>query len=721
MVSGSLLVHAVGLLTAYTLYGLLQERIMRGSYGPANQRFTSSSVLIVVNRIFSIATALVILFTRKDTSPIGIENQPRAQERWRRLYPASPLLAYAAVAIFNFLSTTSQYEALKYVSYTTQSLAKCAKMVPVLLVGAVIHKKTHRPNEWIAGAVILLGCAAYLFSQPPHVSTSTHQHSAPAEDASSLEALLGALCLAGYLFFDGLVSTTQEKVFGKNPSVSDPFGSESPVLDQMIWTNVFALSIALVTSILTTATGNVKHDVYMLFTTPALVRDVCAFSAASAVGLAILLNTIASFDALTASLIMTIRQFLSIVLNAGVYGNFSSVGVVGWMGVAWVASGVYIKMKRVDLPTPGSGGKNSNTDGPPVVQKVTIRHISQYIVPITLPVILGLSSNFLILHQSSSLLSRRAQIRIEGGVWDAEMHSLVGPECEHSADTSTYNTTVKTGLVTFPRSGNSYLRSLVERSTGYRTSSVYCDPGLQQTFVGECDRTARFLVKTHFPSLPQDRSPGDQDHYKNFDQAVHLIRNPFDAVASWWHMEYAESTSAVQNHEGKVELEGGEFDPGDRPRLIEFAKKWRNHALYWQQAPIRTHTVRYEDLRRDTIPQMMSLLPFLLPPDDRPSLERVTCLAEKVNKLNPYKSRKMGAFSAWSSFYPSLRMEILYITRRPFCAHGYLPLLLEAVGEENVPELKGFCDRISFDMSADGYYVDDARKEDVWDVGDIGQ
>ena len=71
-----------------------------------------------------------------------------------------------------------------------------------------------------------------------------------------------------------------------------------------------------------------------------------------------------SQDALTASLIMTTRQFLSIILNAGafstlceliraitdkasyagIFGNFRTVGLVGWMGVAWVASGIYIKM-----------------------------------------------------------------------------------------------------------------------------------------------------------------------------------------------------------------------------------------------------------------------------------------------------------------------------------------------------------------------------------------
>ena len=45
---------------------------------------------------------------------------------------------------------------------------------------------------------------------------------------------MGALLLCGYLFFDGLTSTTQERMFGKAKSSDEPFSSSSPVLDQMV-------------------------------------------------------------------------------------------------------------------------------------------------------------------------------------------------------------------------------------------------------------------------------------------------------------------------------------------------------------------------------------------------------------------------------------------------------------------------------------------------------
>ncbi|KAI5478733.1 adenosine 3'-phospho 5'-phosphosulfate transporter 1 [Pseudohyphozyma bogoriensis] len=405
MVSISLALHAGGLIFIYSLYGILQERIMKGNYD--GERFTSSSLLILCNRVFSIAVGVGILYYKSRGTP---------GEFRERLKPKSSFYAYAAVAVFNFLSTTCQYEALKYVSYTTQSLAKCAKMVPVLVVGYVVYKKSHKVKEWVAGGVILLGCATYLFAQPP-----VSKHPAKHTDDSALGAALGTLFLMGYLFFDGLVSTTQEKVFGKNPSSSDPFGSESPVLDQMIYTNLFAGLIALASALLTNVTGTLMPNVGLLLSSPRLLWDVCVFSGASAVGLIVLLNTIASYGALTSSLIMTTRQFLSILINAGVFGNFGSVSLLGWMGVGWVASGIWIKMnKKFDPPKPPKGAATARVEAEyrdaepkdeemqalavemddlasdglePVPTKLKPKmgqYIEQYVIPILVPVFVAL-------------------------------------------------------------------------------------------------------------------------------------------------------------------------------------------------------------------------------------------------------------------------------------------------------------------------------------------
>ena len=178
----------------------------------------------------------------------------------------------------NFLSTSCQYEALKFVSFTTQSLAKCAKMVPVLLVGTLVYKKSHSAKQWISAAVVTVGCGIYLFSNPP-----TPKHGAALVDkADFFSAAMGAVLLIGYLFFDGLTSTTQERVFGKSASSSDPFGPQSPVLDQMLYVNFFAVVISVLVSAASSVSGTLAPSLWLLLNTPALVIDVLLLSATAA-------------------------------------------------------------------------------------------------------------------------------------------------------------------------------------------------------------------------------------------------------------------------------------------------------------------------------------------------------------------------------------------------------------------------------------------------------
>ena len=48
----------------------------------------------------------------------------------------------------------------------------------------------------------------------------------------------------------------------------------------------------------------------------------------------------------------------------------------------------------------------------------------------------------------------------------------------------------------YPRSGNTFTRLLIERATGWHTSSLYCDRELARAFDGECARRKTdFLVK----------------------------------------------------------------------------------------------------------------------------------------------------------------------------------------------------------------------------------
>lgn len=92
-----------------------------------------------------------------------------------------------------------------------------------------------------------------------------------------------------------------------------------------------------------------------------------------------------------------------------------------------------------------------------------------------------------------------------------------------------------TALVSFPGSGNTWARYLLEQSTGILTGSKYCDRVLKKFFYAENVVSSNVIVvKTHLgrggANLRPDAHVGlQQDKY---DRAIVLVRHPRDAIIS---------------------------------------------------------------------------------------------------------------------------------------------------------------------------------------------
>lgn len=81
-------------------------------FGPERERFRHSLFIILVNRLVACAVAAAAL---------GLAG--------KSLQPGAPLAIFSIPSVANVLGSASQYEALKYVSFPLQALAKCAKTV----------------------------------------------------------------------------------------------------------------------------------------------------------------------------------------------------------------------------------------------------------------------------------------------------------------------------------------------------------------------------------------------------------------------------------------------------------------------------------------------------------------------------------------------------------------------------------------------------------------
>lgn len=107
-----------GLQVSYVLWGYVQEYLMTQEY--AAGKFKSSSFCVFGNRILALIISLIIVMCRKAATTGPIKE--------------APFYAYAPASISNTLSSWAQYEALKFLSFPTQTLSKSCKIIPTMLV-----------------------------------------------------------------------------------------------------------------------------------------------------------------------------------------------------------------------------------------------------------------------------------------------------------------------------------------------------------------------------------------------------------------------------------------------------------------------------------------------------------------------------------------------------------------------------------------------------------
>jgi len=97
------------------------------------------------------------------------------------------------------------------------------------------------------------------------------------------------------------------------------------------------------------------------------------------------------------------------------------------------------------------------------------------------------------------------------------------------------------GLISFPGSGNSWVRQLLETSTGVFTGSVYCDPSyIQAGMIGEG-------IHSNFVAAVKCHGCGSKV-VKNFSKIIYIVRNPFDTFFADFNRKHAHKTDTQSKH-----------------------------------------------------------------------------------------------------------------------------------------------------------------------------
>ncbi|CAA6669359.1 unnamed protein product [Spirodela intermedia] len=296
------------------VYGILQEKIMRVPYGENKEYFRYSLFLVFCNRIATSAvSAGALLASKKD------------------LHAVAPIYKYCAISVSNVLTTSCQYEALKYVSFPVQTLAKCAKMIPVMVWGILIMQKKYFRKDYIFAFLVTLGCSIFILYP---ASTDISPYNSGRESTA-----WGVFLMLGYLGFDGFTSTFQDKLFR---------GYDMEIQNQIFYMTLCSCILSLTGLVLQ---GQLLSAVEFVLRHRDCLFDVALLSTVATISQFFISYTIRTFGALTFATIMTTRQLVSIFLSCVWFGH--PLGFLQWTGAAIVFGALYTSnLLKSKLPKP---------------------------------------------------------------------------------------------------------------------------------------------------------------------------------------------------------------------------------------------------------------------------------------------------------------------------------------------------------------------------------
>lgn len=285
--AGECLLYAycfIGLNVSYLSWGLLQEKIITQEYvsyemvdgrtvPTAPVHFRDSQFLVFVNRMLSFALAGSWLLVQS-----RLTDAPAQRHR-------APLFKYSYASLSNIMSTWFQYEALKFVSFPTQVLAKSCKILPVMLMGRIVSRTRYEFYEYLTACLISLGMVCFLLGS---ADGATHR--------TSITTMAGVLLLTLYLVSDSFTANWQGQLF-------DTYGMGS--VQMMCGVSGFS---ALFTGASLAVQGGFAESLQFAIVHPKFLVDCMVLSISSAVGQLFIFYTISKLGPVGFTIIMTVRQ-----------------------------------------------------------------------------------------------------------------------------------------------------------------------------------------------------------------------------------------------------------------------------------------------------------------------------------------------------------------------------------------------------------------------------
>ena len=133
-------------------------------------------------------------------------------------------------------------------------------------------------------------------------------------------------------------------------------------------------------------------------------------------------------------------------------------------------------------------------------------------------------------------------------------------------------------LASYPRSGNTWMRMMIEEATGLPSGSNYEDRFLNRDNYG-------IVIKTHHL---------DRNKYR---KAIIITRNPYDCIYSYFKW--------------KTEISSKNKNTTWEEHLRNEIPKYKEHVNHWKKANMPKLWIRYEDIKKNPHKELNKVLKFI--------------------------------------------------------------------------------------------------------------
>ena len=266
----------------------MQELIMTTEFTPTanvpDGKFPSAAFCVFSNRFLAIIVAMISVKLRHGSV---FDNN------------VAPLRAFTPCALSNTMSSWSQYASLRYVSFPVQTVFKSSKIIPVMIMGKLLKGTIYPRSQYVEALLITVGVAIFsVFGQESKRESNTE--------------FAGLVYMLMYITFDCFTSQWQDKVYVTYGRQNvDPY-------QMMLGVNASAICITTA-GLLLSGDFPIVYEFFQANPNVFIYNIITAITSAS--GQLCIYYTIKEFGPIVFTIIMTVRQMISICISAYKFGH----------------------------------------------------------------------------------------------------------------------------------------------------------------------------------------------------------------------------------------------------------------------------------------------------------------------------------------------------------------------------------------------------------------